>query len=702
MFGIIPVIVWFALFIIIFSTVKSGDKVKLKSKYSSLANKSGFLIAIAVILIAAVSLIGLYTATTRDGASDDSGGTVADGFTISSFRATLDVDEDYKVHVTEDIYIDFYESGHHGIYRFVPNWLKYTNKDGETQSRKANLTDLKAVGEKYEIDTVKKKKRIKIGSADKTLPIGIHQYKIEYDYDFGGDIYEDYDEFIFHVFGDYWGTEINGAEVIINLPKEVKLDDKDIHFYADKKRTEDITEHVYFYVLGNTIHAKVDDSYQLKKSLTVSVVLPDGYFSEMNSEEIYGYFSFTICMICIAIALISIGLWFIYGKDLDPEVETVEFYPPSNLDAAEIGYLYKRDTGKKLAIATIINLAAKGYLKINEDKDENKLYIHKNIDITFDDAIDRKVTLKLKKYKKGIPGVTVVADKLMSKFSKVGSEYDLDKNIDATLPELKCLIDEGIIEIKHDSLEDFTPEAIANIKKDLEEKNKRELVLTTTEKLVFNALFEDDNDIELSENKTFYKVFDDVANTVRNKYDDKINDLKAHKVTIICALWLVVSIILWGFAYCLIKDMDPKLHFIYLIAYGANIVTLIFTILMKRKTQYGEELYAKISGFKHYLEVARKDQLEMLVEENPNYFFDILPYAYVLGVSSKWIEKFEAIGIPENDWGGIDYMSTSAFDSIGSHVYYPSSSGGSSSGGCGGGCSSCGGGCSSCGGGGSW
>ena len=43
------------------------------------------------------------------------------------------------------------------------------------------------------------------------------------------------------------------------------------------------------------------------------------------------------------------------GKDLDKVPETVEFYPPENLDAAEIGYLYKRDTGRKLSIAFTIS-----------------------------------------------------------------------------------------------------------------------------------------------------------------------------------------------------------------------------------------------------------------------------------------------------------------------------------------------------------
>ena len=108
------------------------------------------------------------------------------------------------------------------------------------------------------------------------------------------------------------------------------------------------------------------------------------------------------------------------------------------------------------------------------------------------------------------------------------------------------------------------------------------------------------------------------------------------------------------------------------------------------------------------LVTAEKDKLESLVEKNPHYFYDILPYTYVLNISKKWIRKFENIKMPEADMGTFNYNSDVSFHSIFDDVYYPSytshSSGGSSSGcsSCGGGCSSCGGGCSSCGGGGSW
>ena len=124
---------------------------------------------------------------------------------------------------------------------------------------------------------------------------------------------------------------------------------------------------------------------------------------------------------------------------------------------------------------------------------------------------------------------------------------------------------------------------------------------------------------------------------------------------------------------------------------------------MERKTFYGEIISAKIKGFKNFLNTVEKYRLEELVEENPEYFYNILPYTYVLGISKKWINKFEKISIPNLDMGNFDYSSDSAWNNFYSDIYIPAPSGGGNSGGsCGGGCSSCGGGCSSCGGGGSW
>lgn len=51
--------------------------------------------------------------------------------------------------------------------------------------------------------------------------------------------------------------------------------------------------------------------------------------------------------------------------------------------------------------------------------------------------------------------------------------------------------------------------------------------------------------------------------------------------------------------------------------------------------------------------------------QNPSYFYDILPYTYVLGVSDKWIEKFETIIYQPPSWyEGSDAFHVASFGSF--------------------------------------
>ena len=687
--GIIGFLLFFIICGLVDVFIKKGN-VTAKSKESSLMDFSRVIIYSAIFLLLVVTIIPIATKISR---SSSEGGS-ADGFTIEKYEVTLDVDKDNKILVNEDILINFFEEGHHGIYKTVARWLEYTDKTGKTTSRKAVVDDFWA-SENFSTEMVNGKDKIKIGDPYTTLPIGNHEYNIRYTYDMDGDIYDGFDEFIFHAFGDFWGTRINKASLIIHMPSDV--DKEEIHFFADKKRKKDITDKVDIKVVGNTIYAEVSDAYELNKSLTVDIELPDGYFTNTGSEA-YGYVSFSICLICIIVALISFIIWFKVGKDYPRGVETVEFYPPYNYDPAEIGFLYKGTTGKRLTVATIVSLAAKDYIKIIEDKENDEITVIKNTNLSLDEAVDRKIKIvKLKDIGSG-KDVTKEAKKFMKNFSSRVYETEIVRDFDKTLEEIQPLIDLGYIKIEHDSLDDFKPEALDKVKEDIARKNAKSNELTDTERLVFNSLFEKECEVKLSEHTGLYKVFSDVDNTVTNKLDSLINDIKARKFTIISGLWLFICVVLFGFAYIFIKDLDNRFVFLYYFAYVANIVTLIFTLLMKRKTLYGEEVTAKVSGFKNYLEVAEKDRIEKLVEENPNYFYDILPYAYALDVSSKWVEKFENIPIPEKEFDSFDFHNIDSLDNIYSSVYVPSSSGG----GGGGGCSSCGGGCSSCGGGGSW
>ena len=79
---------------------------------------------------------------------------------------------------------------------------------------------------------------------------------------------------------------------------------------------------------------------------------------------------------------------------------------------------------------------------------------------------------------------------------------------------------------------------------------------------------------------------------------------------------------------------------------------------LAKRTEYGNEILGKLKGFKNFLVTAEKDKLEAMVMQDPTYFYNILPYTYVLGVSDKWIKKFESISIQAPNW----YDSPNVFD----------------------------------------
>lgn len=137
------------------------------------------------------------------------------------------------------------------------------------------------------------------------------------------------------------------------------------------------------------------------------------------------------------------------------------------------------------------------------------------------------------------------------------------------------------------------------------------------------------------------------------------------------------------------------------------VISLLFIIFNRKREEKATKYYERIRGFKDYIKNVEKDKINELVLENPNYFYDILPYAYVLGVSDKWSKNFESIAVEPPTWysgtnfdtfnvvsfnNSLNKTINSASSSMSSRPY--ESSGGSSSGGFSGGGSGGGGGSS--------
>ena len=144
-------------------------------------------------------------------------------------------------------------------------------------------------------------------------------------------------------------------------------------------------------------------------------------------------------------------------------------------------------------------------------------------------------------------------------------------------------------------------------------------------------------------------------------------------------------------------------------------VAVFFAIIMKRPTMRGRKLLDELNGFRDYLDVAEKDELNLRnpPDKTPQLFERYLPYALALGVDQRWTEKFAAVlarvrddsgsayqpGWYRGDWNSVSRMSSNLSGSFNTAVSRSASPPGSSSGSGGGGSSGGGGGG---GGGGGW
>ena len=82
----------------------------------------------------------------------------------------------------------------------------------------------------------------------------------------------------------------------------------------------------------------------------------------------------------------------------------------------------------------------------------------------------------------------------------------------------------------------------------------------------------------------------------------------------------------------------------------ASVFPLILTpFILKRDPEYCAIL-GEIQGFRNFILLAEKDKLETMIEEYPEFYYKVLPYAQVMGVSEVWQDKFKDIPLTAPSW----------------------------------------------------
>lgn len=289
---------------------------------------------------------------------------------IKTFDATISINPDSTILVSEKISYDFGTEQKHGIYRDIP--VKYMARGGKFNLR---LTDITVTDEKntpvnFEIVNQGNYKRIKIGKSD-TIVTGLNVYIINYKIGRAVNFFSDHDELYWNVTGNEWDSQIDESKAAVNLPANVN--DKDVKsncYVGPVGSTNSCISDRFVYNGQDQINQIVftHDRLNPREGLTIVVGLPKGVVQEPSIFiKIFETAQDNWIIIFPILALVFLyWRWRNFGMDPKGRGTIIaQFDSPDDLSPAEVSAVVDEKVVNKDISAEIISLAIKGYLKLN-------------------------------------------------------------------------------------------------------------------------------------------------------------------------------------------------------------------------------------------------------------------------------------------------------------------------------------------------
>ncbi len=365
-------------------------------------------------------------------------------FTIEKFHSDIMIQEDSSVIVKETIETEFHQP-RHGIYREIP--FKYRDDLGKmvvTPTRILSVTNELGKAWKYRVDQTGRIVNIRIGDAKRYVS-GHQTYVITYVVENAILFFDDHAELYWNVTGNYWKAPIKKASATVSLTTNIKSKNLMGGGFEGGYGSK---EECVFETYDNIGKFSAKRSLGMGEGLTLAFGWDKGLISPpslwkrflwvVNPRENW------IFLLPIFSLFYMANRW--YRKGRDPRVResiAVMYEPPKfenrPLTPAEVGTVIDEKLDPRDITSTIVGLAVKGYIKIEEVKHEGLIF----------DRTD----YCLRKVKGADAGLTPFERELMERVLPGGSSgvrvSDLKNKFYVHLPMLKKALYEELIRKKY-------------------------------------------------------------------------------------------------------------------------------------------------------------------------------------------------------------------------------------------------------------
>jgi len=567
---------------------------------------------------------------------------------IHSYHSDIVIDDKGDMTVTETITVN--AEGNkikHGIYRDFPT--RHKDRFGNKYKVGFSIVQVLRDGNPEKFHTEKKSNgiRIYIGEKNRYLKKGDYTYTITYRTNRQLGFFDQHDELYWNVTGNDWDFPIDKASATVRLPKTIPQNSIEVEGYTGISGSKDQN---YTASIRSDGSAYIEATQTLPKrnGLTIVVTWPKGYIAEPTTSEKIDYLlsdnrHLVVALIGLIILLFYYwSSWVKVGKDPEQGVIFPHYEPPSGYSPASLRYVLQMGYDNACFAAAIINLAVKGFLKIEEDEDDYSLELtgKENIEMAPGEAAIVK-----KLFEKNTTYDLIANSPLMKKFIEALGGIPMEADASGKVTKIK------LTQSNHDRIGG----AVSAHKSSLQNNYEKNYFLNNTSYFVFGliitlvvlvaTIFSQPSSFDPG--ALFMLIFVTawtypVIFLVKHVFQQwsNVNSISS----VFSAIFITIFAIPFIGCELLILYMFTELTSLSMgfVLIFAALINWLFYELLKAPTLAGRKLLDKIEGFKQYIDIAERHELDFKHPKgrSPELFEEYLPYALALGVEQQWGESF--------------------------------------------------------------
>lgn len=541
------------------------------------------------------------------------------------FNTDVVVREDRSYEVTEHIGVDFLDA-RHGIYRHIPYKGVIYSLDENAKLRPvpyhAKITDIHS-DSGLDVTSENGSKVLRLGDAD-AFAASQEEYKISYTV-IPRVQTEDYYETTYNVMPGQWQNRIPaGSRFSITFPKEI--DHSKLRFYyGSYGGIENAKEILKLTWDGNTVTGILKTDLRIGEGITFYAPVEKGYFTGANSLSFLRWLLF---LPGIAVFLLILILFLKFGKD-EPIITSIQYQPPEGLDSAAVGYIIDGSVEDKDVLSLIIYWADKGYVRIEEMAD-HELCLYKLSELpadapnyqhtVFRKLFERGAERKISELQYKFRGTLDMAKTQLKNYFKSGGNdmlYTRGSKISRVVSKVLCTLPLAWF-MAVTSIYSYTSIGRGVLQVVL-------WVVLLAGMLIFCSNIDD--------------------------WYAKANVSRKGTAAVTLGICFLSTAVYTG-SYIMRVIQREVFDYIWvlipvLVMTGASIG---MTGFMKSRTPKCAEWMGRIAGLRDFIETAELDRMNELAKTDPQWFYHVIPYAYVFGLSDVFAKKLKNLSLAAPQW----------------------------------------------------